>query len=550
MYRLSFEEEKIKDDFRQIDEFVDLYMKEAAEDNREVTVGLYRGTIKLMYTYLMMCSHENERHIYNLARTLSVIVRSGLGGRCPAGYLINKGNFENHDIDAYLTEHQIESGSVREILKARNKVENGWSQEEYREFEKCLERPVKEQGDGFEKNFFRGGLTAESNHSRKDNDPVKAGDGSTGRKSKSNKPDPLFIDECRDFLKKHTPRSIKQELDKYIIGQDDAKKLISLAVYNHYQRICHPEQKLKKCNILMAGPSGCGKTEIVRRLKEMLNVPVVLADFSCIVSTPYKGRNKEEELIRLYREADGHVGNASCGIMFLDEFDKICSPNGSRGRDFSDELMGQLLGMFEGTLIDTSAMSSFSDPGERFVIDTSNILFVCMGAFEGLSDIVRKDLRERSMENEDSLFGLPGGSIPKDMKIQSCDVRLEHLIEYGIKPELAGRLCNLALLDPADAQMMKKILTDAMDSPLQRLKNELELDDVKLKVTDGALDMIVDRALKKDIGARALNTVLREIFDDVLFRAPSLSGSTVILTEKGIIFEKKYNRKMEDAIGL
>ncbi|MCR5054326.1 MAG: AAA family ATPase [Lachnospiraceae bacterium] len=336
-----------------------------------------------------------------------------------------------------------------------------------------------------------------------------------------------FHKKCQEFLEKYTPSSMKKILDEYVIGQDDAKKLVCQAVYNHYLRILYPEKRLPKANVLLIGPTGSGKTEIIRQLSKIIDVPLVIADFSGIVSTPYKGRNKEEELLRLYDAADNDLYRAEHGIMFLDEFDKIVKRGHERGRDNADELMGQLLGMLEGTVIDTSQRSGPKTEGRDIIIDTSDILFICSGAFDGMEDIVQKD-PEYLNEYTDTSFGLTPAKVMKPLRF-SDHVKTRHLVEFGMKPELAGRLCNLAVLDGVDKEVMHKILKEAKDNPLKRLQNELLLDDeITLEVSDDALDYIIDKALERKVGARALNTVLRELFSDILFEAPSKPEGTVI----------------------
>ncbi len=297
MDRLSFRKEKLKEDLLRIDEIINTGMKGTAKSQSETaeakkiaaTAQLYRGTIKMFYVFFMMRFDSGERNKFNLARVLGTVVRLERSGVCTAKFLLGNKEFNNPDISAYLKEGGIDQNSINEVMKARDKADEGWSAEEYRKFEKFLKRKVQLSGKDFEKNIIRGGLVVGSVKRETDN-ILRYGSRKNRGDEKNKRPDPEFVEECRGFLQDHTPRSIKRELDKYIIGQDDAKKLISLAVYNHYQRICHPEEKLKKCNVLMVGPSGCGKTEIVRRLKDMLNVPVVLADFSGIVSTPYTTR--------------------------------------------------------------------------------------------------------------------------------------------------------------------------------------------------------------------------------------------------------------------
>ncbi len=339
-----------------------------------------------------------------------------------------------------------------------------------------------------------------------------------------------MTDDCEEFLKNYpTPASIKTYLDKYVIGQDDAKKLISLSVFQHYNRILHEDAGISKFNVLMIGPSGCGKTEIIRRLKEIVNLPIITADFSGIVSTPYKGRNKEDELIRLYKEAGENIYRAERGIIFLDEFDKVCKPGDvTRGYSNSDELMGQLLSMMEGSVIDTSQRSHVDKYDDDIMIDTKNILFVCLGAFDGLDEIILHDSKRLESERSESGgFGMT--PTRSSERITSEDVEVRHLIQYGIKPELAGRLCNLAVLNPIDKDMMMRILTEAEDSAIRLFQKELLLDDgIELKFTDEALEAIAEKALERGVGARAVNSVVRESLTDIMFEAPSMKEGTVI----------------------
>ncbi|MCR5676086.1 MAG: AAA family ATPase [Lachnospiraceae bacterium] len=339
--------------------------------------------------------------------------------------------------------------------------------------------------------------------------------------------------KTQDFLDDHTPRSIREQLDTWIIGQEDAKKLIATAVCNHYARIAHPEKKLRKFNVLMIGPSGSGKTEIVRRLREILDVPVILEDVSGLVATPYRGRNKEELLRRLVSEADGDIGLAQAGIIFCDEFDKLCHPSNVRGYDNNDQIMGQFLGMMEGAVINTAQRNGKKSDDRDYVIDTKNILFVCMGAFEGLEEIVLKDLGQKEWDSSDqSSFGMkPKTTAGRNMR--SEDVELKHLVEYGMKPELAGRLCNLAVLHAVDLDLLKRIMTEAEDNPIKRIQRELALDDqIEIIFDDEAIDVLAKRAIALGTGVRALNGILREVLKDVLYQAPSLPKGTQIRVTK------------------
>jgi len=336
--------------------------------------------------------------------------------------------------------------------------------------------------------------------------------------------------ECELFLHDYsTPEKIKEYLDRFIIGQDDAKKLISLSVFQHYNRILHEEADIPKFNVLMIGPSGCGKTEIIRRLKEIVGLPVITVDFSGIVSTPYKGRNKEDELIRLYKEARGDLYRAERGIIFLDEFDKICKNDDmKRGYSNSDELMGQLLSMMEGTVIDTAQRSHADKHDEDIVIDTKNILFVCLGSFEGLDEIILRDSKRLENERRESGgFGMT--PIKSSGKITSEDVEIRHLIKFGIKPELAGRLCNLAVLSPIDRDMMIRIMTEAEDSAIRLFQKEFLLDDgIEIRFTQDALEAIAEKGLECGVGARAINSVIRESLADIMYEAPSMEKGTII----------------------
>lgn len=348
------------------------------------------------------------------------------------------------------------------------------------------------------------------------------------------KEQPFFMTECERFVKDYTPERIKAYLDRFILGQDESKEILSTAVYNHMLRILHPEEKLLKTNVLMVGPSGCGKTEIIRRLSELLPLPVVITDFSGIVATPWKGRNKEESLLNLYIKAGKDLDLTERGIVFCDEFDKVIPAKlYSKGGDINQELQGQLLGMFEGTDIDVPLQDKSG--ADSIIMDTSNILFICAGAFEGLEKIVKKDYVK-------SGIGF-GSEVDKDegFEMTGMHLKTEHLMEYGMKPELAGRLSTVTVLRKLDRDMMRRVLTEPEDSILSRYERELFIDDgVKLTLTDGALDVITDRVMDMSIGARGLNSVVREILSEVLFEVPSMRGvREVIITEGTARLEEK-----------
>jgi len=334
---------------------------------------------------------------------------------------------------------------------------------------------------------------------------------------------PAFLERCERFVREYTPHKIKAYLDRFVIGQDEAKEVLSTALYNHYLRILHPEANLIKANVLMIGPSGCGKTELVRRIAELIDLPVVITDFSGVVATPWKGRNKEEALQNLYFKAGRDIELTECGIVFCDEFDKVIpSHRYYRGGDINDELQGQLLGMFEGTELDVPIQEGGGN--QILQMDTRDILFICAGAFEGLDKIVKKDYVNAGIG-----YGrTPGNS---DAFVMTGEkLKPKHLMEYGMKPELAGRLSTVTVLDKLDKKAMRLVMTEAEDNVLTRFQREFWIEDeVRLLFTDEAIDRIVDRTMEMNIGARGLNAVVREILAKPMYEVPTMPGVTKVL---------------------
>ena len=333
-----------------------------------------------------------------------------------------------------------------------------------------------------------------------------------------------FMEECRNFIREYTPRKIKEYLDRFVIGQEETKEVLSTAVYNHFLRIVHPEANLIKTNVLMVGPSGCGKTEMIRRLTDLVPVPVVISDFSGIVATPWKGRNKEESLLNLYLKAGKDIDLTECGIVFCDEFDKIIPAKlYSKGGDINNELQGQLLGMFEGTDIDVPLQDK-SNGQEILLMNTTDILFICAGAFEGLDKIVKKEYVNGGIGFGSDI------SRDEDFEMTGDLLKTEHLMEYGMKPELAGRLSTVTVLKKLDRETMKRVLVEPEDSILSRYEREFLIEDnVELHFTDEALDVIIDRVNEMSIGARGLNAVVHEILEDALFEVPTMPGVKEVL---------------------
>lgn len=336
-------------------------------------------------------------------------------------------------------------------------------------------------------------------------------------------------DAYRKFLEKYTPEAIKDKMDQFIIGQDSAKKNVSAAVYNHLLRCLHPEQRLNKTNVLLIGPSGCGKTEIIRRLKEFfaeegVDIPIVISDFSGVVATPWKGRNKEEILARLFDVAGKDIEKAQRGIVFLDEFDKIVPQvnGGRRGYDYNGELQGQMLGMLEGT---SCQVKVYLEENSKYVeakilMKTDNILFILAGAFEGLDEIILKNEREK----KEQAFGLIANK-KRQIDFTDENVTIDTLMEYGIRSELAGRIGYVSVLKPLDKQDMIRILKDAKDNIISKYQNVMFAEDgIDLVFTEDAYQAMADRVTEYGIGARGLNAILHEVLADVMFNAPSIEN--------------------------
>lgn len=332
------------------------------------------------------------------------------------------------------------------------------------------------------------------------------------------------------FTELYTPDKITERLDQYIIGQESAKKNVAYAVYNHMLRILHPEQKLNKSNVLLIGPSGCGKTEIIRRLKEMfleegISIPIVISDFSGVVATPWRGRNKEEALARLFDEAGKDITKTQRGIVFLDEFDKIIPKvaGGKVGYDYNTELQGQMLGMLEGTSVQVKVKMKDHAGNEvdaKIQMKTDNILFILSGAFDGLDEIIRQNERE----NKTTTFGMV--STKKSHVDYSDDnVTLDTLMGYGLRAELAGRLGYVSVLNPLLKEDMIRILKEAKDNIIEKYQNAMFAEDgIELEFREDAYEALAEKVQEFNIGARGLNAILHDVLADVMFKAPSIDG--------------------------
>ena len=354
-----------------------------------------------------------------------------------------------------------------------------------------------------------------------------------------------FLDEeeaytLNEETKIPSPKEIKKVLDDYVIGQNEAKKILSVAVYNHYKRINHEEKnkkkqdeiEIQKSNILLLGPTGCGKTLLASTLARILNVPFAIADATTLTEAGYVGEDVENILLKLIQAADGDIERAEKGIIYIDEIDKITrkSENPSITRDVSGEGVQQaLLKIVEGTIASVPPQGGRKHPHQEMIqIDTSNILFICGGAFEGLENIIRDRTGKKTIG-----FGTAIQSNKEIDKYKIFEELLpQDLLKFGLIPEFIGRLPIVATLKELDKEALKKIVVEPKNALVKQYKKLLEIDGVELEFKDDALEAIVNKAIELKTGARGLRSIIEGIMTDIMFEIPSNDKITKCIITK------------------
>ena len=350
-----------------------------------------------------------------------------------------------------------------------------------------------------------------------------------------------------------TPKELDKFLGEYVIGQERARKLISVAVYNHYKRIFKnkkmPEDdtELAKSNVLLIGPTGSGKTLMAQTIARVLNVPIAIADATSLTEAGYVGEDVENILTKLIQAADGDVERAQKGIIFLDEIDKISrmSENRSITRDVSGEGVQQaLLKIIEGSQVNIPPKGGRKHPNQEFTaIDTTNILFICGGAFDGLDEILKRKQGE-------NVLGFGHEKKTKDEARPTYDmVEPDDLVQYGLIPELVGRLPIIASLNEITEDDMVRILTEPKNSLVKQYKKLFAIDDVELNFEEDALRAIAQKAIKRKTGARGLRAIMEEAMIDIMYELPEYAGYEVLITKEVIengekpVYIKKSTQK-------
>lgn len=341
------------------------------------------------------------------------------------------------------------------------------------------------------------------------------------------------------------PKEIKKILDDYVVGQEEAKKTLSVAVYNHYKRIASNKEireddvEIQKSNVLLLGPTGCGKTLLASTLARILKVPFAIADATTLTEAGYVGEDVENILLKLIQAADGDIEKAERGIVYIDEIDKITrkSENPSITRDVSGEGVQQaLLKIIEGTVASVPPQGGRKHPHQELLqINTENILFICGGAFEGIEKIIKDRTGKKSIG-----FGAKIQSEKEINKYESFKELLpQDLLKFGLIPEFIGRLPIIATLQDLDREALAKILIEPKNSLIKQYKKLFEIDNVELEFNEGAINAIVDKAIERKTGARGLRSIIEDVMRDIMFEIPSEPTVEKCIIDKETVLENK-----------
>jgi ATP-dependent Clp protease ATP-binding subunit ClpX len=350
---------------------------------------------------------------------------------------------------------------------------------------------------------------------------------------------------CNDILAKEeaaTPKEIVVELDKYIVGQDRAKRALAVAVYNHYKRIGlrgkPADVEVQKGNIVLLGPTGCGKTLLAQTLAKKLDVPFAIADATTLTEAGYVGEDVESVIKSLYRNAGGDVERAARGIICIDEIDKIARKGGvpSPTRDVSGEGVQQaLLKILEGKTATITPDGARNRPQQELIqIDTTDILFICTGAFNGIEDIVRRRTGERGLG-----FGAAIGTADDNKDLLRAQTRTEDLVKYGMIPEFMGRLPIVVSCDELNVDALTQVLWKPKNALARQYERLFEMENVKLRFTDDALEAVAEEAHRRKSGARGLRAILEEVMLDVMYEIPSLTGVRECVVNRDVVVQRE-----------